>query len=87
MKRINFLGKKLYVLTEDEVHDSNGKIGYFMYAREMNILTQVLTELERILSTCESQKLNMTFAEKCELAYKLGEAEASIEYARSINEM
>lgn len=87
MKKINVLGKKLYVIAENEVRDSNGKIGYFMYAREMNILTQVLSELNRILSTCESQELHMTFAKQCELAHKLGEAEASIECARLIDEM
>ncbi len=87
MKKINILGKKLYVIAENEVHDSNGKIGYFMYAREMDILTQVLSGLDRILSTCEDQELHMTFAKKCDLAYKLGEAEASIECARSIDEM
>lgn len=87
MKKINFLGKRLYVLTEDEVHDSNGKIGYFMPAREINILAQVLTEFTRIILTCESQNLHMTFAEHDELACKLGEATAAIEYARSIEDM
>lgn len=64
MKKINVLGKKLYVLTKDEVYKSYADPVYFIYEHQKQTLEQVLNKLNSILVTCTTQELHITCEEK-----------------------
>jgi hypothetical protein len=87
MKKINVLGKKLYVLTKDEVYKSYADPVYFIYEHQKQTLEQVLNKLNSILVTCTTKELHITCEEKAVLLYKLGEAQVAMECSRSIEDV
>lgn len=87
MKKINFLGKRLYVLTEDEVYKTHTDPVYFIYEHQKQTLEQVLNKLYSTLLTCTVQELHMTSKEKVVLLCQLGEAQVAMECLRSIEDV